>query len=62
MTMLQTIENSIIEIRGVPTILDNHVATLYGIEAKHVNQAVGNNPEKFPRGYVLQLADWIGLP
>ena len=63
MTMLQTIEDSIIEIRGVPAILDSDVAALYEVETKHVNQAVSNNPDKFPLGYVLQLTDeeWGGL-
>ena len=55
MTMLQTIENNIIEIRNVPAILDGDVAALYGVETKHVNQAVRNNPDKFPSGYILQL-------
>ena len=51
--MLQTIENSIIEIRGIPAILDSDVAALYEVETKHVNQAVKNNPDKFPEGYVI---------
>ncbi len=63
MTTLQVIENSIIEIRGVPTILDGDVAALYEVETKHVNQAVRNNPDKFPPGYVLPLTneEWDGL-
>jgi phage regulator Rha-like protein len=31
------------------------VAELYGVETKEINQAVRNNPEKFPVGYVFQL-------
>ena len=31
------------------------VAHLYGIETKRVNEAVKNNPEKFPEGYVIYL-------
>jgi len=63
MTTLQTIENSIIEIQGVPVILDGDVATLYEVETKHVNQAVRNNPDKFPPGYVLSLTneEWNDL-
>jgi hypothetical protein len=63
MTMLQTIEDSIIEIRGVPAILDGDVAALYEVETKHVNQAVSNNPDKFPPGYVLPLTseEWDNL-
>jgi phage regulator Rha-like protein len=53
MSILPTIENKIIEIRGVPAILDSDVAALYEGETKHVNQAVKNNPDKFPEGYVI---------
>jgi hypothetical protein len=35
--------------------LDRDVAFLYGVETKRVNEAVKNNPEKFPEGYVLTL-------
>jgi hypothetical protein len=63
MTMLQKIENSILEIRGVPVILDGDVAALYEVETKHVNQAVRNNPDKFPPGYILPLTseEWDNL-
>ena len=57
MTLLQNIENSIIEIRGVPAILDSDVAALYEVETKRVNEAVSNNPDKFPPGYVLPLTN-----
>ena len=36
-------------------MLDADVAALYGVETKHVNQAVRNNPEKFPEGYLFKL-------
>ena len=28
---------------------------LYGVETKHINQALKNNPDKFPAGYVFEL-------
>jgi hypothetical protein len=31
------------------------VAELYGVETKEVNQAVKNNPAKFPEGYIVML-------
>ncbi len=31
------------------------MAELYGVETKRINEAVSNNPEKFPEGYVLML-------
>jgi hypothetical protein len=35
--------------------MDYDVAKLYGVETKRVNEAVRNNPEKFPEGYVLEV-------
>ncbi|MDL2297016.1 ORF6N domain-containing protein [Bacteroidales bacterium OttesenSCG-928-C03] len=59
MTALQLpeVENKIITIRDIPCILDSDVAILYGVETKHINQAMKNNPDKFPEGYVLELTD-----
>jgi len=36
-------------------LLDADVAAIYGVATKEVNQAVANNPEKFPEGYILEL-------
>lgn len=49
------IENKIITIRGLQVILDSEVAALYGVQTKEINQAVKNNPDKFPKGYILSL-------
>ena len=38
-------------------IIDADVANLYGVETKRINEAVNNNPEKFPDGYILELSD-----
>ena len=35
--------------------MDSDVAVLYGVETREINQAVRNNPEKFPNGYVFEL-------
>ena len=39
------------------------MATLYGVETKRINEAVKNNPEKFPDGYLLNLTaeEWNNL-
>ncbi len=42
-------------IRGMEVIADADVAALYGVETKHVNQAVRNNPDKFPTRYMFEL-------
>lgn len=49
------IENTVIEIRGQRVILDADVARLYEVETKRINEAVRNNPDKFPHGYILTL-------
>ena len=36
-------------------MLEYDVATLYGVKTKEINQAVRNNPNKFPPGYVFLL-------
>ena len=55
MTNILEVENKIITLRGQQVILSNHVAELYGVETREVNQAIKNNPEKFPDGYILEL-------
>lgn len=55
MTNILDVENKIITLRGQQVILANHVAELYGISTREVNQALKNNPEKFPEGYVFEL-------
>lgn len=51
----QTIKNKIVTVGEQSVILDFNVAELYGVKTKEVNQAVKNNPEKFPEGYVFEL-------
>ena len=52
---MQRVEKAIVNLRDCRMILDHDVAELYGVETKRVNEAVRNNPEKFPPGYVVQL-------
>ena len=49
------VESKIITLRNQQVILDCDVADLYGVETKEINQAVKNNPDKFPEGYIFQL-------
>ena len=51
------VESKMILLRGQLVILDKDVALLYHVQTKHVNQAVKNNPDKFPEGYVFELND-----
>ena len=49
------VQQRIICIRDKSVIIDVDVAALYGVETKHVNQAVRNNRDKFPADYVFEL-------
>jgi len=40
---------------GIVEIGTKDVAELYSVETKRVNEAVKNNPDKFPHGYVIEL-------
>ena len=55
--VLQSVEQRIVTLRNEKVILDSSVAELYGVETKHVNQAVRNNSDKFPAGYILELSN-----
>ena len=52
---LEKIEDKILIIRDEKVLLDRDVAEIYGVATKEVNQAVSNNSEKFPEGYVVEL-------
>ena len=54
---LERIKSKIISIQGQQLILDSDVADLYGVQTKEVNQAIRNNPDKFPQGYIIILTD-----
>ena len=51
------IENMIYEIRGKQVMLDSDLAKLYQVETKRINEAVKNNPEKFPDRFAWRLTD-----
>ena len=48
------IEKAIVLVKGQNVLIDSDVASLYGVLTKEVNQAVKNNPEKFPSGYIVE--------
>ena len=51
------IENLIYEIRGKQVMLDSDLARLYSVETKRINEAVKNNPQKFPERFSFKLTD-----
>jgi len=49
------VQGKIIVVRNQQVLLDRDVASLYGVETRIIKQAVKNNPEKFPDGYLFTL-------
>lgn len=49
------VEAKVITIHDQRVILDCDVAELYGVETKRINEAVRNNREKFPEGFIIEL-------
>ena len=60
---LENIEGKLLMIQGGQVLLDSDVAEIYGVETKRINEAVKNNPAKFPDGYLLDLSNesWESL-
>ncbi|PXV60937.1 ORF6N domain-containing protein [Dysgonomonas alginatilytica] len=54
---LEKIKDKIILIQGQQVILNTDVANLYAVATKHINQAIRNNSDKFPEGYVITLTE-----
>jgi hypothetical protein len=48
------IEKAIVTVKGQNVIIDSDVARIYGVETREVNQAIKNNPDKFPVGYIVE--------
>ena len=47
----ENITNMIYEVRGKQVMLDSDLAVLYNVETKRINEAVRNNPKKFPERF-----------
>jgi hypothetical protein len=52
---MEEIQGLIIELRGEQVLIDADVAEIYGVETKRINEAVKNNPDKFPHGYMFKI-------
>ena len=59
----QNIEAKLISIKSQQVLIDRDVAALYGVQTKRINEAVKNNPDKFPAGYMIALTtkEWSVL-
>jgi len=52
---IKDVESKIVVLRGETVIADADVAEMYEVETREVNQAVKNNPDKFPESYMFEL-------
>lgn len=57
MLKIEHLKELIIEIREQSVLLDVDVARIYGVETKRINEAVKNNPDKFPQDYMFELSE-----
>ena len=55
---VEEVRDRIIILRDQPVLLDSDVAELYGVQTKEINQAVKNNPKKFPYGYIMVVDEY----
>ena len=53
----EEVEDKIIVLRGQKVLQDRDVAALYGVETRDIDKSVKNNPNKFPKGYIMELND-----
>jgi hypothetical protein len=51
------VQSKIYSIRNFKVMLDSDLAELYGVETKRINEAVKNNPKKFPNDFMFELGD-----
>ena len=49
------IAGRIVQIRGIPVMLDRDLAELYGVDVKRLNEQVKRNVERFPPDFMFQL-------
>ncbi len=51
----ENIETRIYQIRNTKVMLDSDLAKLYQVETKRINEAIKNNPDKFPYDFMFKL-------
>ena len=52
---VEVIERKILLIRGQKVMLDEHLAELYGVTTKRLNEQVKRNLKRFPHDFMFQL-------
>ena len=56
-TLMKNVQSKVLNLRNQNVILDADVAALYGVETRRINEAVRNNPDKFPADYIFRLSN-----
>ena len=51
----ERIERKVLRLRGQNVMLDEDLATLYGVDVKALNQAVKRNRDRFPSDFMFRL-------
>ena len=51
----KAVQSRMLVVRNQRVLLDRDVAALYGVQTREINQAVRNNPDKFPAGFIWEL-------
>ena len=54
---VENIEKKLVEIRDQRVLIDSDVAEIYGVATKRINEAVKNNPDRFPKGYCFEISN-----
>jgi hypothetical protein len=55
--VIRSVESLIFLIRGQRVMLSVHLATLYGVQTRALNQAVRGNLQRFPADFMFQLSE-----
>ena len=51
----ENLESKLIQYKDSVVLVDSDVAQLYNVSTKRINEAVKNNPQRFPVGYIIEL-------
>ena len=53
---IDAVKSRMLTMRGQQVLLDRDVAAIYDVQTREINQAVRNNPDKFPEGFIWELS------
>ena len=53
---IDAVKSRMLTLRGQQVLLDRDVAAIYDVQTREINQAVCNNSDKFPEGFIWELS------